>query len=72
MRFQCGPSFEGSWNTCDRASALYILPPRMADFTCVWTAEGWLSVAAVIDLFSRVMSDQMTSQSVTDDLIKTL
>jgi transposase InsO family protein len=24
-----------------------------ADFTYVWTAEGWLSVAAVIDLFSR-------------------
>ena len=24
-----------------------------ADFTYVWTAEGWLYVAAVIDLFSR-------------------
>jgi len=24
-----------------------------ADFTYLWTAEGWLYVAAVIDLFSR-------------------
>lgn len=46
----------------------------VADFTYVWTAEGWLYVAAVIDLFSRrvvgwSMSDQMTSQMVTDALI---
>ena len=26
---------------------------RIADFTYVWTAEGWLYVAAVVDLFSR-------------------
>lgn len=25
----------------------------VADFTYVWTAEGWLYVAAVLDLFSR-------------------
>jgi putative transposase len=25
----------------------------IADFTYVWTAEGWLYVAVVIDLFSR-------------------
>ncbi len=25
----------------------------LADFTYVWTAEGWLYVAAVLDLFSR-------------------
>jgi putative transposase len=25
----------------------------VADFAYVWTAEGWLYVAAVIDLFSR-------------------
>lgn len=25
----------------------------VADFTYIWTAEGWLYVAAVIDLFSR-------------------
>lgn len=46
----------------------------VADFTYVWTAEGWLYVAAVIDLFSRrvvgcSMSDQMTSQTVMDALI---
>ncbi len=26
---------------------------RIADFTYIWTAEGWLYAAAVIDLFSR-------------------
>jgi transposase InsO family protein len=25
----------------------------VADFTYIWTAEGWLYVAVVIDLFSR-------------------
>lgn len=25
----------------------------IADFTYIWTAQGWLRVAAVIDLFSR-------------------
>jgi hypothetical protein len=43
----------------------------IADFTYVWTAEGWLYVAAVIDLFSRrvvgwSMSAAMTAQLVTD------
>ncbi len=37
-----------------------------ADFTYLWTAEGWLYVAAVIDLFSRrvvgwSMNNSMTS-----------
>ena len=46
----------------------------IADFTYVWTAEGWLYVAVVIDLFSRrvvgwSMSDTMTAQLVTDALI---
>jgi len=46
----------------------------VADFTYIWTAEGWLYVAAVIDLFSRrvvgwSMSDTMTAQFVTDALI---
>ena len=45
-----------------------------ADFTCIWTAEGWLYVAAVIDLFSRrvagwSMSTSMTAQLVTDALL---
>ena len=39
----------------------------IADFTYIWTAEGWLYVAAVIDLFSRrvvgwSMSTSMTAQ----------
>ncbi len=46
----------------------------IADFTYIWTAEGWLYVAAVIDLFSRrvvgwSMSSTMTAQLVTDALI---
>lgn len=46
----------------------------IADFTYIWTAEGWLYVAAVIDLFSRrvvgwSMKAEMTAQLVTDALI---
>ena len=45
----------------------------VADFTYVWTAEGWLYVAAVLDLFSRrvvgwSMSAAMTAELVTDAL----
>jgi len=45
-----------------------------ADFTYIWTAEGWLYVAAVIDLFSRrvvgwSMSATMTAQLVADALM---
>lgn len=46
----------------------------VADFTYIWTAEGWLYVAAVIDLFSRrvvgwSMSATMAAQLVTDALM---
>ncbi len=46
----------------------------IADFTYIWTAEGWLYVAAVVDLFSRrvvgwAMKAGMTAQLVTDALI---
>ena len=46
----------------------------IADFTYVWTAEGWLNVAAVVDLFSsRVigwsMSTTMMAQLVIDALL---
>ena len=34
--------------TADRPNQKWV-----ADFTYIWTAEGWLYVAAVIDLFSR-------------------
>jgi len=46
----------------------------IADFTYIWTAEGWLYAAAVIDLFSRrvvgwSMKAEMTAQLVTDALV---
>jgi putative transposase len=46
----------------------------IADFTYIWTAEGWLYVAAVVDLFSRrvvgwSMKAEMTAQLVTDALL---
>jgi len=49
----------------------------VADFTYVWTAEGWLYVAAVMDLYSRrivgwSMQASMTSQLVTDALMMAL
>ena len=55
--------------TADRPNQKWV-----ADFTYIWTAEGWLYVAAVIDLFSRrvvgwSMSVNMTAQLVTDALI---
>jgi len=49
----------------------------VADFTYVWTSEGWLYVAAVLDLFSRrvvgwSMQSSMTAQLVTDALLMAL
>ncbi len=46
----------------------------IADFTYIWTAECWLYVSAVIDLFSRrvvgwSMSTSMTAQLVADALV---
>jgi putative transposase len=46
----------------------------VADFTYIWTAQGWLYLAAVIDLFSRrvvgwSMKADMTAQLVTDALM---
>jgi putative transposase len=46
----------------------------VADFTYLWTAEGWLYVAVVLDLYSRrvvgwSMQSQMTTQLVTDALM---
>jgi putative transposase len=45
-----------------------------ADFTYIWTIEGWLYVAVVVDLFSRrvvgwSMSATMTAQLVADALM---
>jgi len=46
----------------------------VADFTYIWTAEGWLFFAAVLDLYSRRIvgwsaSHTMTAQLVADALI---
>ncbi len=53
----------------DRPNAKWVV-----DFTYVWTAEGWLYVAVVLDLFSRrvvgwSMRADMTSELVTDALV---
>jgi putative transposase len=45
-----------------------------ADFTYVWTAEGWLFVAVVLDLYSRrvvgwSMQSTMSAQLVMDALL---
>jgi putative transposase len=46
----------------------------VADFTYLWTTEGWLYVAIVLDLYSRKVvgwsiSAQMTAQLVIDALV---
>jgi putative transposase len=46
----------------------------VADFTYIWTAEGWLYVSVVMDLYSRrvvgwAMQSSMTSQLVADALM---
>lgn len=48
-----------------------------ADFTYVWTTEGWLYIAVVLDLFSRrvvgwSMQPTMTAQLVMDALLMAL
>lgn len=48
-----------------------------ADFTYIWTGEGWLYLAVVVDLFSRrvvgwSMQPSMTSQLVLDALVMAL
>ena len=49
----------------------------VADFTYIWTDEGWLYFAVVLDLFSRrivgwAASSEMTAQLVTDALVMAL
>ena len=49
----------------------------VADFTYLWTSEGWLFVAVVLDLFARrvvgwSMHATMTTQLVTDALTMAL
>lgn len=62
-------------NTLDRDFAATAPDQKwVADFTYVWTREGWLYVAAVLDLFSRrivgwSMKARMTADLVTDALV---
>lgn len=41
----------------------------VTDITYVWTSEGWLYVAAILDLFSRRVVGLSTSQRVDRDLV---
>lgn len=65
-------------NLLDRDFTAYAPNQKWAaDFTYVWTAEGWLYVAAVMDLYSRrivgwSMQASMTSQLVIDALTMAL
>ena len=54
--------------TADRPNQKYV-----GDITYLWTEEGWLYLAVVIDLYSRLvvgwaMSERMTAQLVCDAL----
>jgi putative transposase len=77
MPFDTGPRPEHSIapNVLDRQFAAAAANCKWAaDFTYLWTSEGWLYVAAVLDLFSRrivgwSMSSQMTAQLVTDAML---
>ena len=77
MPFDSGPRPEHSIapNVLQRQFAAAVANRKwVADFTYLWTTEGWLYVAAVMDLFSRrivgwSMSSQMTAQLVTDALL---
>lgn len=49
----------------------------VADFTYIWTDEGWMYAAMVLDLYSRrivgwAMNSSMTAQLVTDALLMAL
>jgi putative transposase len=77
MPFDSGPRPEHSIapNVLERQFTAAAMNCKwVADFTYLWTTEGWLYVAAVIDLFSRrvvgwSMSSQMTAQLVADALL---
>ena len=69
------PRDDRAENVLDRAfTATAPNQKWVADFTYIWTSEGWLYVAAVLDLFSRrvvgwSMQTAMTSELVTDALM---
>ena len=41
----------------------------VSDITYIWTTEGWLYLAVVIDLFSRMVVGWATSSSIDSDLV---
>ena len=43
----------------------------VADFTYIWTAEGWLYVAVVLDLYSRRIVGWSMSATMTAELVTT-
>jgi putative transposase len=45
---------------------------RIADFTYVWTAEGWLYTAVIIDLFSRRVVGWSMSAAMRSSLLQGL
>ena len=69
------PAIAGAANLLERAFQAPAANRKwIADFTYLWTAEGWLYVAAVLDLFSRrvvgwSMSATMTAKLVVDALM---
>ena len=57
-------------NVLDRTFAASAANRRwIADFTYIWTAEGWLYVAAVIDLFSRRVVGWSMRATMTAELV---
>lgn len=42
----------------------------VTDITYVWTAEGWLYLAVVLDLFSRMVVGWFTSSRISRDLVR--
>ena len=62
-------------NVLDREFSAAVPNVRwVADFTYVWTYEGWLYIAVVLDLYSRLivgwsMKARMTADLVTDALM---
>lgn len=57
-------------NTLDRQFAAQAPNQKWAaDFTYIWTAEGWLYVAVVLDLFSRRIVGWSMSSTMTADLV---
>jgi putative transposase len=42
----------------------------VADITCVWTVEGWVYLAAVMDLFSRKIVGWALNQTMETSLVK--